>query len=174
MTPTTAALVLAWICVVLLALATAGLLRRVEALERGGAATPTAAPRRGLVLPLERHLGGGLGGDRDVLLLLVTPTCRSCQAAVDTLASAPPPADVVVATAAADLGPLAVPAAFRTLAGATGLVDLLDVPATPYLVRLGGDGTVLGGDLVTAGTDLAAVLGAASTGTAPQQAGGRR
>jgi hypothetical protein len=161
--PATAALVLAWVCVVLLALATAGLLRRVEALERGAAPAaqaPRAGPRPGLQLPLARHLGPGVGGDREVLLLVVSPACGSCQAALAALAQAAPVrADVVVATAEPTLGPLDVPATFSALPDAAALVDVLGVPATPYLLRLAADGTILAADVVTAGTNLAAWTG---------------
>jgi hypothetical protein len=163
MSPATAALVLAWVCVVLLALATAGLLRRVEALERGGTPAgqaPPAGPRPGLQLPLERYLGPGLGGAREVLLLVVSPACSSCRTALAALAEAAPVrTDLVVATAEPTLGPLDVPAAFTALPGAAALADLLGVPATPYLVRFAGDGTILAADVVTASTNLAAWTG---------------
>ena len=166
MNPATAALVLAWVCVVLLALATAGLLRRVEALERSGAPggqAPPAGPRPGLQLPLARHLGPAVGGDREVLLLVVSPTCGSCQAALAALAAAAPArADVVVATAEPTLGPLDVPAQFTALPAAGSLIDVLGVPATPFLVRFAADGTILAADLVTSGTNLAAWTGGPS------------
>ena len=157
MTPTTAALVLAWVCVALLALATAGLLRRVQALEQGAGPVMGAplGPRPGLQLPIERHLGPGFGGNREVLLLVVAPACASCAAALAALEAANPrPADVVVATAGPTLEPLALPAGFTALPGAGALVDVLGVPATPYLVRLAGDGTILAADVVTTSTNL--------------------
>jgi hypothetical protein len=172
MTPSTAALVLAWVCVVLLALATAGLLRRVQALEQnagpaGGAAAPPG-PRPGLQVPIERHLGPGLGGDREVLLLVVSPTCASCAAALSALEAADPRrADVVVASAESSLGPLALPAGFTALPGAGALVDVLGVPATPYLVRLAGDGTILAADVVTTSTNLTTWTGGPALPTSP-------
>jgi hypothetical protein len=168
-TPTTAALVLAWICVVVLALATAGLLRRVEALERQAATTgvaggvargaPTGAggARPGMRLPLLEHLGAAVSGTRDVLLLVVAPGCGSCRSALAALGAAAQQThtlDVVVATADADLGDLAAPAGAAVVTGAARLVDVLGVPATPYLVRLDADGTIRAADLVTAGADL--------------------
>ena len=168
MTPTTAALVLAWICVVVLALATAGLLRRVEALERqvagrgtGGAPAGDGGPRPGMRLPLREHLGSAVSGTRDVLLLVVAPGCGSCRsalAALGALASQTRDLDVVVATADADLGDLAAPAGAAVVTGAAGLVDVLGVPATPYLVRLDAEGTIRAADLVTASTDLSGWL----------------
>ncbi len=167
MSPTTAALVLAWICVVVLALATAGLLRRVEALERqvagagvpGGVGTGAGGGARpGMRLPLREHLGAAVSGRREVLLLVVAPGCGSCRSALAALGAAAARTrhlDVVVATAAADLGDLAPPAGAAVVTGAAALVDVLGVPATPYLVRLDAEGTVRAVDLVTAGTDLA-------------------
>jgi hypothetical protein len=158
-TPTTAALVLSWVCIVLLALATAGLLRRVDALERDRAAGPgtpevPVGPRPGLRLPIERYLD--LAGDRDVLLLVVSPRCGSCQSALSDLAAAQPTGlDVVVVTAEPALQPLAVPPGFAAVPDAGELVDVLGVPATPYLVRLDADGTIRRADVVTSGTNLA-------------------
>jgi hypothetical protein len=159
MSPTTAALVLSWICIVLLALGTAGLLRRVDALERAQATGPgtpdaPAGPRLGLRLPLERFLD--LDGGRDVLLLVVSPTCGSCRKALGDLAAARPTGlDVVVVSAEPSLEPLPVPPGFAVAPGAGELVDVLDVPATPYLVRLDADGTIRRADVVTGSTNLA-------------------
>ncbi len=169
MSPTTAALVLAWACVVVLALATAGLLRRVEALERqaaglagdgagngAGDAVLATGPRPGLQLPLGRYLGAA-GGDRDVLLLIVSPSCGSCRAALADLAGADTGhLDVVVATTAGSLEPLTAPPDASVVTDAGDLVDVLGVPATPYLVRLDADGTVRRAGLATRGAGLAA------------------
>ncbi len=159
MSPTTAALVLSWICIVLLALGTAGLLRRVDALERaqsGGPGTPEvpAGPRAGLRLPMERFLP--VDGDRDVLLLVVSPACGSCRSALADLAAAQPTGlDVVVVTAEPSLGALAPPPGFAVLTDAGELVETLGVPATPYLVRLDADGTIRRADVATGSTNLA-------------------
>ena len=159
MSPTTAALVLSWICIVLLALATAGLLRRVDALERSAVAGPDAAqqpagPRPGLRLPVDRYLD--VAGERDLLLLVVSPGCGSCQTALADLDAAQPTGlDVVAVTAEPSFQPLAVPAGFTAVAGAEELVDVLGVPATPYLVRLDADGTIRRADVVSSSTNLA-------------------
>jgi len=160
MTPTTAALILSWICIVLLALGTAGLLRRVDALElaqTSGRGAPGArpGPRPGLSLPVQRFLD--VDGDRDVLLLVVSPGCGSCRTALAALAAAKPTGlDVVVVTAEPSLEPLAVPPGFAVAPDAGELVDILGVPATPYLVRLDADGTIRRADVVTGDTNLAA------------------
>ena len=178
MSASTAALILAWICVVLLALATAGLLRRVDALERRladgglpdgrlpdgdlGTAAGAAGPRAGLQLPVARYLGPAVqgraeGGPRDILLLVVSPSCASCRTALDALAAASPEhLDLVVATAEDSLAPLPVPPGAVPLTGATELVDVLGVPATPFLVRIDADGTIRRADVVTSSTNLAA------------------
>jgi hypothetical protein len=160
--PTTAALVLSWICIVLLALGTAGLLRRVDALERaqsGAPGTPEvpAGPRAGLRLPMERFVP--VDGDRDVLLLVVSPACGSCRSALadlaDLAAAQPTGLDVVVVTAEPSLGALAPPPGFAVLTDAGELVETLGVPATPYLVRLDADGTIRRADVATGSTNLA-------------------
>lgn len=159
MSPTTAALVLSWICIVLLALATAGLLRRVDALERSAAGAPgtpgePAGPRPGLRLPVDRYLD--LSGDRDVLLLVVSPGCGSCQTALTDLAAARPAGlEVVAVTTEPSFEPLAVPPGFVAVPDAEELVDVLGVPATPYLVRLDADGTIRRADVVSSSTNLA-------------------
>jgi hypothetical protein len=95
-----------------------------------------------------------------VLLLVVSPACDSCRAALAALTDAGPArADVVVITAEPTFGPLDVPAPFTALPGAGALVDLLGVPATPYLVRLAADGTILAADVVTTSTNLATWTG---------------
>ncbi len=164
MSPSTAALILSWACIALLAPATAGLLRRVEALERrlpsvgGPAGVPAAGgPRPGLQLPMSRYLPGVVTGERDILLLVVSPSCGSCRTALADLgAAAPGGVDVLVATAAPSLAPLELPPGFVGVPGAGDLVDMLDIPGTPYLVRLDADGRVRGADVMTGATDLAA------------------
>ena len=59
-------------------------------------------------------------------------------------------------TAAPSLAPLELPPGFVGVPGAGDLVAVLDVPGTPYLVRLDADGTVRRADVVTGATDLAA------------------
>jgi hypothetical protein len=160
MSPSAAALILAWACILLLALATAGLLRRVDALERqipdGAAPAAADGPRPGLQVPLSRYLAGAVTGDRDVLLLIVSPSCGSCRTALAALAAATSTdVDVVVATAAESLAPLELPSGFVGVPRAGDLVDVLGVPGTPYLLRLGPDGTVRRADVVTSATDVA-------------------
>ncbi|HVN13205.1 MAG TPA: hypothetical protein VMT69_14005 [Kineosporiaceae bacterium] len=168
MSPTSAALILSWACIVLLALATAGLLRRIDALERqipaaGGltGSTSTAGPHPGLRLALRRHLPDYLPdvvpGRRDLLLLIVSPSCGACRTALtDLAAAAPTGVDVLVATTAASLTPLELPPGFVGVPAAGGLIEVLDVPGTPYLMRLDAEGTVLRADIMTGATDLAA------------------
>ncbi|HEX8627818.1 MAG TPA: hypothetical protein VF755_06580 [Catenuloplanes sp.] len=146
MTTTTAALVLAWIAIVLLTLATAGLLRRVEQLSsRGALQAEPGEPVRGLQLPMSTYLGDLAGGPAEVLLLFVSPSCATCQTAIDSIVAAGPGGDyrIAVVTRDAAFEPLSVPDGWTRLTSALGLFQILRVPATPYLVRLGPDGTII-------------------------------
>jgi hypothetical protein len=158
MTTTTAALVLAWIAIVLLTLATAGLLRRVEQLSSRGAPAAEAGmgPAHGLQVPMARHLGDFAGGDSEVLLLFASPACATCQAAVDALVAAHPAGHRIgVVIRERDPGPLRVPDGWVRLTSAPGLFQLMRVPATPYLVRLSPDGTIVDAMMLVGDLDLA-------------------
>ncbi len=156
MTTATAALVLAWIAIVLLALATAGLLRRVEQLSARTTAPAEARhePARGLQVPMATHLAAFAGGRDDVLLLFASPSCATCQAAVDAIVAAEPAGRVGVVVREADAGPLEVPGTWVTRTSAVDLFRVLRVPATPYLVRLGPDGTIADAAIMSGGLDL--------------------
>ena len=156
MTTTTAALVLAWVAIVLLTLATAGLLRRVEQLSSRGAvpAEPAHEPARGLQLPMPDHLPEFAGGHTEVLLLFASPSCATCQAAVDAIVAAGPAGRVGVVVREADAGPLEVPGTWVTRTSALRLFQVLRVPATPYLVRLDPDGTIVDATIMSGGLDL--------------------
>jgi hypothetical protein len=157
MTTTTAALVLAWIAIVLLTLATAGLLRRVEHLSSRSTLPiePTHGPSRGLQLPMSTYLKDFEGGRTEVLLLFASPSCATCQAAIDAIVAAQPAglrAGVVIREA--DTGPLDVPDGWVSLPSALELFQIMRVPATPYLVKLGPDGTIVDATMVAGGLDL--------------------
>jgi hypothetical protein len=145
MTTTTAALVLAWIAIVLLTLATAGLLRRVEQLSsRGTLQAEPDEPVRGLQLPVSKYLSDFEGGQTGILLLFVSPSCATCQTAIDAVAEAGPTEyRIAVVTREIDVQPLSVRAGWVPLTSAAALFQILRVPATPYLVRLGPDGTII-------------------------------
>jgi hypothetical protein len=157
MTTTTAALVLAWIAIVLLALATAGLLRRVEQLSSRGTVTaePVIEPVRGLRLPLDQHLGELAGGSGELLVLFASTSCATCQTAVDGIVGADP-ADFRVAVAVREptFGPLEVPSGWVHRTSAQALFQIMRIPATPYLVRLGPDGTIVDSAMVVGSFDI--------------------
>jgi hypothetical protein len=157
MTTTTAALVLAWIAIVLLALATAGLLRRVEQLSSRGAAAaePVSEPVVGLQLPMVQHLGEFAGGHTEVLIVFASTSCASCQAAVDGIvAAAPADLRIAVAVRESTLGPLEVPSEWVRRTSAQSLFQIMRIPATPYLVRLGPDGTIVGAAMAVGSFDI--------------------
>lgn len=158
MTTTTAAIVLAWIAIVLLTLATAGLLRRVEQLSSRGAPTDKAGEGTtyGLQVPMARHLGDFAGGDSEVLLLFASPACATCQAAADLLVAARPAGHRIgVVIRERDPGPLQVPDEWVRLTSSPGLFQMMRVPATPYLVRLSPDGTIVDAMVLVGNRDIA-------------------
>ena len=156
MSATTAGLILAWIALLLLALAAAGLLRRIERLE-AAAPTMAAAPShsRGLMLPgrLYNH------DERTRLstaLVFVAPTCGHCQAALDRLPELDGRFVVKVASEAPDLAPLKLPSmtAIEPLLSAHELFESVGVPGTPYLLILNSDGVIIRGDFLSPTLDL--------------------
>ncbi len=159
MTTPTAALVLAWAAIILLTLATAGILRRVEALSAAGA-MPTSRREpaaRGLKLPVERYLSAsGVTYDRALLLVFVTPSCAVCQTVIDELSVADPLLfEVIIVTKSTTIEPLSIPPHFIKLTSALELSAVMAVPATPYIARVGIDGTIVDASIVTPGLDVA-------------------
>jgi len=178
MTTTTAAIVLAWIAIAMLTLATAGLLRRVNQLSsRTTLQAEPADSVTGLQLPISRYVdnfeGGFEGGRAGVLLLFLSPSCATCQTAIDSVAAAAPAGDrVAAAVRESTTEPLRVPDGWTSIPSASGLFQILRVPATPYLVRLGPDGTILDATMVVGSLNLPQwlshqVTAAASNGRSP-------
>lgn len=144
MTTTTAAVVLAWIAIVLLTLATAGLVRRTEQLSSRNAHIEPNQPVQGLQLPMSSYLGAFEGGHSEILLLFVSPSCTSCQTAIETIAEVNlDNYRVGVVTRESDTGSLLMPNGWVQLTSAVRLFQILHIPATPYLVRLGPDGLII-------------------------------
>jgi hypothetical protein len=158
MTTTTAAIVLAWIAIILLTLATAGLLRRVEQLSsRRTLQDEPDEPIRGLQLPVSKYLNDLEDGRADILLVFASPSCATCQAAIDAVAVAITESAryrVGVAIREADVGPLHLPDGFVRLTSAAELFQILRVPATPYLVRLDPDGLIIDGTMMVGSLSL--------------------
>lgn len=145
---TTAALLLTWVGLLALTLACAGLLRMVQDLKRrtDGPGPTSARSVTGLALPSDgpaaalRPEGGGL-------VLFVSPSCAACADVLDELvemrAKGAAPSLVV-----ASLGPCPAQSltthglTTRCLPDAHELADLLQVPATPFLLAVDTDGTI--------------------------------
>lgn len=145
MTFTTAALLLSWVAIALLALGFAGLMRQLGELHRSvstgtGPSASLAPSLSGLALPATGDLaalrphGGGL-------VLFVSPGCSSCEATMTAVAEAADPGTVVVVSSGPcpASGPLA---ASRCVPDALPLLERLSVPGTPYLVDVGADGVI--------------------------------
>lgn len=150
MTFTTAALIVSWLAIAVLALGLAGLLRQVAELRgqvrlvgagvRGGAGPATgAASLIGLALPstgplsLLRPDGGGV-------IVITSPGCSSCHQAVAALSEAGlAPHTVAVSASTCEFSGLQ-----RCVGQAVEAVDLLAVPATPYLIAVDADGVMRG------------------------------
>lgn len=143
---TTAALLVAWVAIALLALGFAGLMRQLGELHRSlgpassraGATTGTV---RGLALPPSGELAqlrpaGGDGG----ILVFVSPGCSSCEGTLTELAATGPSGSVVVVSSGTCPGD--VPAGATCLSDARALMDRLAVPGTPYLVDVDADGVI--------------------------------
>jgi hypothetical protein len=179
MTFTASALVLAWVAIVLLALGLAGLLRQVSLLTRQlehgggeGAGAATGQGRRsarttrelvGFRAPddvIDRVLHDGV---HRTVVAFVSPGCSSCSLTLRGLA-----ADESVAAGSVGLTLVSTGSCEPGLADAEGagrvaclpqgrdLMDLLAVPATPYLVALDPRGTLVAALLPDEDTDLAA------------------
>lgn len=140
----TAALLLTWLALLVLALACAGLLRMVQDLQRradsptGSASVPSviglALPAQGLAAVL-RPEGGGL-------VLFVAPSCSACADVLDEIA-AMQTKGVTASLVIASLGPCPTAGLrARCVPDAHGLADLLQVPATPFALAVDADGMV--------------------------------
>lgn len=151
----TAAIVVAWLAIALLALGFAGLLRQVNQLRRASAPGATAGEPSliGLLLPSSGELaalrpaGGGV-------VAFVSPACDSCARVLDVLAHLMTPAATVVVSA----GHCEATDGVRCLENRRDLFDRFGVPATPYLMRVVADGAITATLLPTDEHDLHAWL----------------
>lgn len=181
MTFTSSALVLAWVAIVLLALGLAGLLRQVSLLTRqlehgsgdgaaqglgqgqGRRSARTTRELVGFRAPedvLDRVLHDGA---HRTVVAFVSPGCSSCSLTLRALASEESVAAgsvglTLVSTGSCDPGLADAEGAGRVACVPRGrdLMDLLAVPATPYLVALDPRGTLVAALLPDEDTDLAA------------------
>jgi hypothetical protein len=165
----TSALVLAWVAIVLLALGLAGLLRQVQLLSRGrvggadGPAATTAHTPRDLVgfrLPRQGPLAGLVDPvAHRTVLAFVSPGCPSCTQTLERLAATPDVAAGSVAVVAVSTGSCtpaetALAGTGRCVPRGRGLLERLRVPATPYLVAVDADGTLVAAVLPDEDTDV--------------------
>ncbi|WP_134772073.1 hypothetical protein [Ornithinimicrobium flavum] len=177
MTFTASALVLAWVAIVLLALGLAGLLRQVSLLTRqlehggdraaaaGGSGRRSARTTRELVgfrapeTVVDRVLHDGA---HRTVVAFVSPGCSSCSLTLRALAAEESVAAgsvglTLVSTGSCEPGLDDAQGAGRVACVPQGrdLMDLLAVPATPYLVALDPRGTLVSALLPDEDTDLA-------------------
>lgn len=191
---TSAALVVSWLAIALLALGIAGLTRQVSVLSRrtgtgaaadtGGAgahgsatsAGSTAVSGRvvrttsdlvGLAVPNHGDLGPLRQPGRP-LVLFVSPGCASCHAVIGDVAALGLDPRVTVVSSGTCSGAEAAPS-LTCIADARGVLDRLAVPATPYLMALDGEGVITATLVPTDPSDLRAfaeaVLGSGAVGT---------
>ncbi|WP_370891865.1 hypothetical protein [Janibacter sp. GXQ6167] len=151
-----AALLLTWAVLLALVLASAGLLRMIQDLQRRladgaleGGSRPGPTGVTGLALPATGP-GAALRPDGAGVVLFVAPGCPACGGAIELLAQRATP------TVVASLGPCPE-AAVRTrcVPDADALADLLQVPATPFVLAVDSAGTIRGSLLPESTDDLA-------------------
>lgn len=142
---TTAALIVSWLAIALLALGLAGIMRQVGELRRaqqlaGGGSRGVSLV--GLALPATgplaqiRPQGGGV-------VVVVAPGCSSCHQTIGTLVDS----GLAPHTVAVSASTCEAPGLQRCLSGAEDAIDLLGVPATPYLLAVDADGVIRGTDV---------------------------
>lgn len=144
---TTAALVIAWLAIVVLAFGFAGLMAQLADLKRAlgdGAAPSGQASAGGAVVGLALPATGDLATLRPAgggVVAFVSPGCPSCEGVLADLAAAAPSGEVVVvSTGSCAEVPEALPA--RCLPQGGALLGALSVPATPYLLAVDAAGTI--------------------------------
>jgi len=167
------AVLLAWVALALLALGLAGLLRQVQLLSRTrlGTASVGATPSDTLAGTPRDLLGFRLprtgrladltdSGAHRTVVAFVSPGCPSCTQTLRGLADLPEVRAgsvtvVAVSTGSCEPAEAALGGAGRCLAQGRDLLDQLHVPATPYLLALDADGTLVEAMLPDQDTDLA-------------------
>jgi hypothetical protein len=155
MTFTTAALMVAWVAIAVLALGFAGLMRQLSEVQRAvagstGRSGALAPVLTGLALPREGDLGAlrpAAGG----LVAFVSPGCPSCEVALGQAAAlGVGPSLVIASTGPCPSGVLPGLEDARCVGDTTALMERLGVPGTPYLMEVDAAGvigrTILPGD----------------------------
>jgi hypothetical protein len=158
------ALLLAWVAIVLLGLAVAGLVRQVHALTTPQSGRPYGPPVGGRAHVPRRLRGLVEGNDATTVLLFAEAGCESCERVVPrfaafcaTEAGAREHALVYDGAAGAAAGP-----GLRVLEHQAETFDRLAVPATPFAVSLSPDAVVVAAGPVGSPEALDAYLGRGS------------
>ncbi|CAM3897754.1 hypothetical protein [Janibacter anophelis] len=158
---TTAALLVSWLAIALLAFGMAGLMRQIAVLtvrlEHGQSSGSRRTTRDliGFSLP-DTGPGGPLRGPRGSLVLFSSPACASCGEALEDLAGIHTDRDLVVVSSGGCAGVESRLPAARCVEDGGDLMDRLAVPATPYLVAIDADGTIRDVLLPSGPDDIAA------------------
>lgn len=141
---TTAALLVAWLAIVLLALGFAGLMRQLGELHRsvatGAASAATTAPTlRGLAIPRSGDLGR-IRPEGGGLILFVSPGCSSCAIALEEVRPGSLDGQLVLASSGPCPDP--TPPGAVCVSDTRPLMERLGVPGTPYLIDVDLDGVI--------------------------------
>jgi hypothetical protein len=148
------ALLLAWVAIVLLAFAMSGLLRQVHALTTGAAQTrPQVGPAVGSQAPAV--LLDGNGSSRPSALLFVDGHCETCGEIL-------PEIERIARAEGTPRLALLFPDTAQTVRGGAvkvfqhqaALFDRFRIPATPFGVMVGTDGTVIAAEPIGSTTSL--------------------
>jgi thiol-disulfide isomerase/thioredoxin len=132
------ALLLAWIMIVLLAFALAGVVRQLHMLATG-ARQWVSGPRQGTRLEIE-----GLTGGRKKVVLFADSACTSCDRVLPVFAEeAKARRSIEFAAVFRDDADGLNDPHVRVLANRSELFRRLSIPATPFAVALTGQGLVL-------------------------------
>ncbi len=156
---TTAALLVTWVAIVVLALGLAGLLRQVSVLTaRTDSAAPGGGTRTtrdlvGLAVPAD-GAAASLRSPDGSIVLFSSPTCAACAGVLDDLARLGLDERLVVVSSGACTGVGERAPRCRCVEHGRELMERLAVPATPYLVALDADGTIRDTLMPTHSADL--------------------
>lgn len=149
----TAAIIVSWLAIALLALGYAGLLREVGELRRARTPQRPSSSLVGLQLPESGELAA-IRPAGNGLVVFVSPACSSCAQVLDLLRRRNVRDLVVVSTGACEAS-----APGRCLPLRGDLLERLGVPATPFLLRTDAAGVITGTLLPTDDAELRAWLG---------------
>ncbi len=135
MSMTAAALILAWVAIVLLGFAMAAIMQQVRALAVGPTRMVRLGPPLGMPAPLLAELG--LPNQATALLVFASSSCRVCREAVENLAAlqdlAGPQSVLLIFREDAPPETPSIPSIRRN---AKALFEMYAVQSTPFVVRV--------------------------------------